>query len=125
MSDRKNLRAAVIGTGFIAPVHIEALRRLGYPVVGILGSSPEKSREAAERLGVSNAYDDLDELLGDYDAAVVHLTTPNYLHYEQCKQILDSYRHIVCEKPLAMTSGQAAELVVKAGEINVAAAVCY
>jgi predicted dehydrogenase len=63
--------AAVVGTGFIGPVHVEALRRAG---VGVLGSSPEKSRAAAERLGVEQAYADYDEVVDDGDVQSVQRT---------------------------------------------------
>jgi predicted dehydrogenase len=101
------LRAGVVGTGFIGAVHVEALRRLGVEVAGIVGSSPERAR-AKQLAPVVNTYD---ELLADDRVDVVHLTTPNHLHYPQVKQALDAGKHVVCEKPLAMSSEQSAELV--------------
>lgn len=107
---------AVAGTGFIGPVHVEAVRRLGHRVVGILGSTPEKSRAAADALGLPTGYSSFEALLADPAAEVVHLATPNRLHFEQCKQALAAGKHVVCEKPLAMTSAETAELVRLAGE---------
>jgi len=103
--------AAVIGSGFIGTVHIEALRRLGVTVHGILGSTPERAAKRAEQLGVPRAYADLDELLADDRVQVVHVTSPNALHHPQVKAILAARRHVVCEKPLAMTSEESGELV--------------
>jgi len=103
--------AAVAGTGFIGPVHVEALRRLGHRVVGVLGSSPEKGQRAADALGVPTAYRSLDELLADPAAEVVHLATPNRGHFDQCRRAIAAGKHVVCEKPLGMTSGETAELV--------------
>ena len=103
--------AAVIGSGFIGTVHIEALRRIGVSVRGLLGSSPQSGAERAALLGVGRAYADLDELLADESVEVVHVTSPNHLHFEQVKAILAAGRHVICEKPLAMTSQQSAELV--------------
>ena len=116
---------AVIGTGFIGPVHVEALRRLGIPVVGILGSRPERSREAAERLGVAQGYASLEALLTDDRATVVHITSPNQAHYEQAKRCLLAGKHVVCEKPLAMNSAQTAELMSVAAQSGKVAAVNY
>jgi predicted dehydrogenase len=66
MSSRiESLSAAVVGTGFIGPVHVEGLRRAGVQVTGIVGSSPERSRAAAERLGLPRGYESFDELLRD------------------------------------------------------------
>jgi predicted dehydrogenase len=106
-----DIGAAVIGSGFIGTVHIEALRRVGVHVQGLLGSSPDRAAERAGRLGVPRAYGSLDELLDDPRAEVVHVTSPNHLHFPQVKQILAAGRHVICEKPLAMDARQTAELV--------------
>ncbi|MGL4555432.1 MAG: Gfo/Idh/MocA family protein, partial [Gemmataceae bacterium] len=120
-----HLFAAVVGTGFIGPVHVEGLRRLGRPVLGVLGSSLERGREAAGRLNVSRVYETLAELLADPMCGVVHVTSPNRHHFEQCKQILAAGKHLICEKPLAMTSAETAELVARAAASGVVAAVSY
>jgi predicted dehydrogenase len=108
--------AAVIGAGFIGTVHIEALRRHGVQVHGLLGSTPERGAANARRLGVPLAYSSLDELLADDRVDVVHVTSPNHLHHPQVTRILSAGRHVVCEKPLAMTSEESAELVRLAAE---------
>src|SRR5438552_236786 len=91
------LLSAVVGIGFIGPVHVEALRRLGRPVAGILGSAPQKSRAAALQLNLPTAYPSLDDLLGDELVRVVHVTTPNRLHFDQCRQVLAAGKHLICE----------------------------
>ena len=106
--------AAVIGTGFIGTVHVEALRRIGVQVRGVLGSTPERSAARAEALGVSRAYDSVDDLLADPAVQVVHVTSPNDLHVSQSKAALAAGRHVICEKPLAMDAAGSAELVALA-----------
>jgi predicted dehydrogenase len=101
------LSAALVGTGFIAAVHVDALRRLGVDVLGVVGSSPDRAAEA----GLGNVYESLGELLEDDRIDVVHLTTPNHLHYPQVKQALAAGKHVVCEKPLALTAAESRELV--------------
>jgi predicted dehydrogenase len=121
MSTRSQIGAAVIGSGFIGTVHIEALRRIGVNVLGVLGSSAERGAASAERIGVPRAYAGLDELLADDRVRVVHVTSPNELHYPQVRQILSAGRHVVCEKPLAMTpqeSGDLVRLAAGAGVVN-------
>lgn len=125
MSDLSEVGAAVIGTGFIGSVHIGALRRLGIRVEGVLGSSADRGAERAAALGVPKAYASLDELLSDPKVQVVHVTSPNHLHYPQVKQILAAGRHVICEKPLAMTSAQSGEMVELARNSGCVAAVCY
>jgi predicted dehydrogenase len=107
VTDFSKLTAGVAGTGFIGIVHVDALRRLGVNVAGVAGSSPE--RAAAK--GLAPAYDSYEALLADDDVDVVHLTTPNNLHYPQVKQALAAGKHVVCEKPLAMTSAESGELL--------------
>jgi predicted dehydrogenase len=102
--------AAVIGGGFIGPVHVEALRRIGVEVAGLLGSSPERAEAAARRLGIPRIYRDLDELLADGRVGVVHVASPNAHHFEQARGVLESGRHVVCEKPLATSSHETASL---------------
>lgn len=113
--------AAVIGTGFIGTVHVEQLRRIGIRVCGVLGSTPERGEARARSLGVERAYASLDALLDDPAVQVVHVTSPNHLHVPQSRQILEAGRHVVCEKPLAMTAQEAEGLVslaARSGLVN-------
>jgi predicted dehydrogenase len=106
-----DIGAAVIGTGFIGTVHVEALRRIGVQVRGVLGSSPERGQARADALGVKRAYRSLDALLADDTVDCVHVTSPNDLHVDQSREILAAGKHVVCEKPLAMTAAESGELV--------------
>ena len=99
--------AAVVGTGFIGVVHVDALRRLGVDVAGVVGSSPERARAK----GSAPVYDSYEALLADSSVDVVHLTTPNHLHHEQAKQALAAGKHVVCEKPLALDAAESGELL--------------
>ena len=117
--------AAVVGTGFIGPVHVEGLRRAGVRVAGIVGSSPGKSREAAERLGLPTKYASLEDVLADPTVDAVHLTTPNRFHFGQATAVLQAGKHVLCEKPLAMNSSESARLVRLARESGRAAGVAY
>lgn len=120
-----DINAAVIGTGFIGTVHTQALRRLGVNVRGVLGSSPERGAARASEMGVAQAYASMEDLLADADIDVVHVTSPNHAHYPQVKAILAAGKHVVCEKPLAMTSAQSAEMVELAQSSGKVCAVCY
>jgi len=119
------LKAAVVGAGFIGPVHVEALRRLGIGVTGILGCDAAESQAAKESIGLPKAYASLDELLADDTVDAVHLAVPNVLHYPFAKKVLAAGKHVMCEKPLAMNSDESSELVELAKSSGVAAAVCY
>ena len=123
MTGIADIGAAVIGTGFIGTVHVEALRRIGVQVRGVLGSTPERGAERAASLGVGRAYTALDDLLDDPSVDVVHVTSPNDLHLPQAMAVLAAGRHVVCEKPLAMSaaeSRQLVELAARTGLVNAA-----
>jgi predicted dehydrogenase len=109
--DIRDIKAAVVGTGFIGVVHVEALRRLGIEVTGVVGSTPERAAEKARTAALPAPYPSFEAMLADPAVEVVHLTTPNRLHYEQAKQALAAGKHVVCEKPLGMDSTETAELV--------------
>jgi len=120
-----HITAAVAGTGFIGPVHAEALKRLGVKVKGIVGSRKEKSRWASEVLGLEKAYESFDDILADNEVQVVHLAVPNVLHFEMAKRALEAGKHVMCEKPLAMRAEESAQLVELAQSTGLAAGVCY
>src|SRR5919202_5722247 len=111
MPDLMELRAAVVGTGFVGVLHVEALRRLGVEVLGVVGSSPERARAKGVAVPLPEPYDSLEALLADSRVDVVHLTTPTHLHYPQVKAVLGAGKHVVCEKPLALDTAQSAELL--------------
>ena len=93
--------------------------------MGVLGSSLARSRTAADALGIESAYDSLDQLLADRRVQSVHITTPNRWHYEQVTCCLQAGRHVLCEKPLATTPAESAQLVALARRSGLAAGVAY
>jgi len=116
MAGFHDITAAIIGAGFIGPVHVEGLRRLGVRVKGIAGISKEEAERAAAALGLERAYASVDELLGDPDVQSVHLASPNRLHHDHAMAALGAGKHVICEKPLALTSAQTTALVKAAKE---------
>jgi len=105
------LGAAVVGTGFIGAVHVDALRRLGIHVHGVVGSSATRGAERSRAAGLPPAYESMEAMLADERVNVVHITSPNHLHHSHAKAALAAGKHVVCEKPLAMTSAESAELL--------------
>src|SRR5215831_12868846 len=87
------MKAAVVGTGFIGVVHVEALRRLGIEVAGVVGSSPERARA---KPGLPEPYESLEAMLEDDSIDVVHVTTPNHVHHAQVLAALRAGKHVVC-----------------------------
>ncbi len=106
------LRAGIIGTGFIGPVHIEALRRLGVQVTAVCGST-QSARATAHQWGIPHVFGDHDYLglVQSPDVDVVHIASPNKVHVEQALAALRAGKHVVCEKPMGMTSRETARIL--------------
>ena len=120
------LQAAIIGTGFIGPAHLEALRRLGYvDVVAVAERDQASADQKAKELSIPKAYGDYRQLLADPDIQVVHNCTPNHLHFEVNKAILAAGKHVISEKPLGMNTTESTELVRLAKESGLVNAVNF
>jgi predicted dehydrogenase len=107
-----SLRAGVIGTGFIGPVHIEALKRLGVQVTAVCGST-RSAQATADQWGIPEVYGDHNYrgLIESPNVDVVHITSPNKVHVEQSLAALRAGKHVVCEKPLGMNARETARVV--------------
>ncbi len=120
------INVGIIGSGFIGPAHIEALRRLGFvQVVALCDGSLSQAREKAQALNVPHAYGSVEELLAHPNLQVVHNCTPNHLHAQINRQILRAGKHVFSEKPLCMTAEEARELVTLAEEADVVHGVSF
>lgn len=122
----KKLGMGLVGPGFIAAHHIDAVRRLGdVDVLGIAGSSPESTKKRARELGVDHAYASYRELLADPAVQVVHNTTPNHLHRDISLAALRAGKHVISDKPLAASVQESRELYEAAREAGVAHVVTF
>jgi predicted dehydrogenase len=122
MKDKASVHVGIVGTGFIGPAHLEALRRNNVNVVGLAEATAALAAEKAASLGIGRSYESYQAMLADPSIDVVHLATPNYLHYPHAKAALEAGKHVICEKPLAMNSTESADLVRIAqqmGKVNV------
>lgn len=116
---------AIIGLGFVGKAHLEALRRLAIPVRGILGSTPDRTREAARELKIDRAYSSLEDLCRDSSISAVHVCSPNYVHFEQSKAALEAGKHVMCEKPLSMDTRESGALIGLARKTKLVGGVTY
>jgi predicted dehydrogenase len=116
----------IAGAGFVGPHHVDAVRRLGYvDVVAVAGSSEESGRRKAEQFGVRKGYGNYEALIDDPDVHVVHVATPNHLHYPIISAALAKGKHVVSDKPLALTAAESKKLVDEARRAGVVAAVTF
>ena len=102
----------IVGAGFVGPHHVDAVRRLGFvDVVAVAGSNDDSGRRKASVLGARRGYGSYQALVDDPEVQVVHVATPNYLHYEVACAALAKGKHVVSDKPLATTAAEAKRLV--------------
>ena len=122
----RRLGMGLVGPGFVGVHHIDAVRRLGFvDVVAVAGSSQASSRRKADALGVPKAYDSYEALAADPDVHVVHNTTPNHLHGPVIRAALAARKHIVSDKPLAVTAAESRALWDEARQAGVIHAVTF
>ncbi|MEN6520252.1 MAG: Gfo/Idh/MocA family oxidoreductase [Armatimonadota bacterium] len=122
----EKIKVGIIGTGFIGPAHIEAIRRLGYvEAAAVAEAGKELAEQKAAALSIPKAYGTYKELLADPEIKVVHICTPNTLHYPIAVEALMAGKHVFCEKPLAMNSKESAELVELAKRMGLVNAVDF
>ena len=121
----KKFKVGVVGLGFIGPAHIEGVRRLGDEVVGIVGKDLNEAQTSAAVLHIEKAFATYDEMIADPDIEIVHICSPNYLHYSHAVKAIEAGKHVICEKPLTVTAEESAALVELAKSKQLACSVNY
>jgi predicted dehydrogenase len=116
----------IVGAGFVGPHHVDAVRRLGFvDIVAVAGSSQASADKKAEALGARRAYGGYEALLADPDVHVIHNATPNYLHYPVNAAAIAKGKHVISDKPLAMTAAEARQLLDAATKARIVHAVTF
>jgi len=122
----KKLKVGVIGTGFIGPIHIENARRsFKAEVIALAENNLELAKTKAAMYDVPLYYDDYRKLLENQDIDVVHVCSPNFLHYQMAKDALLAGKHVVCEKPLTLTRAEGEDLLALAADKKLVNAVHF
>jgi predicted dehydrogenase len=122
----KRWNAGVVGTGFMGRTHLEALRRLGsVEIQAVAGASLDKARQLASAFAVNRATADYRDIVNDPSIDAVHVCTPNALHFPIAEAALRAGKHVLCEKPLAISSGEAKKLVALAQEKKLRNCTCH
>lgn len=103
------LRIGVVGAGGMGTVHISNYAHIPGAKVAAVCDSTDAGKNAAARLGV-NAYGDMEEMLGREELDVVDVCTPTFLHKEHALAALGAGRHVICEKPVALSRADAKEM---------------
>jgi predicted dehydrogenase len=116
----KKLRVALVGTGFIANIHMESYNRFvpAVEVVAVYGRNPENTAAFAMKHGIPKWYDDMEELLREEAVDMADICVPNHLHYTACMTAARYDKHIVIEKPLCLTLDEADEMIAECKRRN-------
>ncbi len=122
----KTIKTAIIGTGFMGRVHLEAVRRCEFvEVAAIAGRNTDVARRLGDGFSVPTIAADYRDLLRDSAIDAVHICTPNAQHFPMAKAALQAGKHVICEKPLATSVEEAEELVSLAARQGLRNCVCH
>lgn len=114
------IRMGVIGAGGFGLYALQQFTQIpGVTLVGMAGTHREAAFATAQRFGIPD-IEDVDALVGRPDIDLIYIATPPFLHYPQAMKALQAGKHVICEKPLAMTLAQADEMIAVAKQKHVA-----
>lgn len=119
LASGRGLRAGIAGTGFAGRLHARAARLAGAQLAGVAASSPERAAAARAELGAERDFASAEELAASEEVDVVHICTPNNLHVPLARAAIEAGKHVICEKPVALGSAEAAELATAAERAGV------
>ncbi len=121
----EKLRAAIVGCGSIYQNHAAVLEENeNAQLVAVCDIDEEKARRAAQRYGC-RAYTDFDEMLRQEAFEVLHICTPHYLHCPMAVAAMESGRHVLTEKPMAITEEDARRMEAVAQKTGRYLGVCF
>ena len=122
----KIIRTAIVGTGFMGRVHLEALRRLEFvEAAAVVGRNAEATRRLGAGFSLSTITTDYRDVLRDPKIDAVHICTSNAQHFPMASEALRAGKHVICEKPLATTVGEGEELASLAERHELRNCVCH
>ncbi|MBS4179353.1 Gfo/Idh/MocA family protein [Lederbergia citrea] len=113
------MKIAVIGSGKLGQRHLDSWSKIqGVEVVGVIARNKTRLDEVANKYGIKS-YTSIQELLAATDVDVIDICTPTDTHSELVKEAANAKKHVICEKPLALTAEEAEEAILVCKENNV------
>ncbi|MBA2708044.1 MAG: Gfo/Idh/MocA family oxidoreductase, partial [Gemmatimonadaceae bacterium] len=115
-----DIRLGLVGAGAIAQLaHLPVLSRIrGAQLVAICDNDGPKAGALAQRLGVPDVFTDIDELLDFDELDAVVIATPNHLHEPHAMRALKSRVHVLCERPLSLTTSGVQRILTEAAKVD-------
>lgn len=120
----KMLKFGIVGCGSIAPVHARAIHNNEHANLAACCDNSEKKAATFAEKYHCRAYKDYQGFLAS-DIDVVTIATPHYLHKEMTIQAIQAGKHVICEKPMALTIPEANEVMAVVNQSNQHYAVCF
>ncbi|HET7000463.1 MAG TPA: Gfo/Idh/MocA family oxidoreductase [Puia sp.] len=109
--ESRELHIGLIGAGGFARFALNAFSKLpGIRIIAVMDINKQAARQLGDEFGLQ-IYDELEDLLKSENTDLIYIATPPYLHYVQAKKSLMAGKHVICEKPAALRSKEAEELV--------------
>ena len=122
----RTIKTAIIGTGFMGRVHLEAVRRVEFvEVAAIAGRNFDAARRLGSGFSIPTIASDYHEVLRDRAIDAVHICTPNAQHFSMAKEAIEAGKHVICEKPLATSVEEGKELAAVAKMQGLRNCVCH
>lgn len=117
----QKVKVAILGAGFITDIHLESYHRFvpNAEVIAIYARDINKAKAMAEKYHIPAWYDDMDKIINESGCDVVDICIPNYLHAEATLKSAAAAKHIIIEKPLAVTLEEADEMIAACKKANV------
>src|SRR4051812_35488650 len=114
-------KVAILGAGFITDIHMESYHRFvpEAEVVAVYARNAEKAMAFAEKYHIPKWSDDLDDIIQNSGCVVVDICLPNYLHAKAVLKAAAAGKHIIIEKPLAITLEEADEMIAACNKAGV------
>lgn len=118
------IRVGVIGTGFGLSAHIPGFQFTPETeVVAVWSRRRERAEAAARQYEIPYAFTDYQQMLAMKEIDLVSITSPVFMHFPMVMDALDAGKHVLCEKPLALTLDEAKKMYLKASSVNLTAMV--
>lgn len=106
-NSNQNIKTLIVGGGHGVRVHLPALRRVGFDVVGLVGRNLERTQAIADSEQIPNAFDCLEQAINSTNATVVTVASPPNTHAQYVLTAVERGLHVFCEKPFAKNMAEA------------------
>src|SRR6266404_9365305 len=116
MSNNGKVKVGIIGSQFEADIHAASIKMVAeeVEVAAVASPTPGNAAALAKRYGIPRVFTDYREMLKERDIEMITIAAPNKLHAQMTSDCAQAGKHVVCEKPLAVTIAEGEEMIAVA-----------